>query len=157
MADIWVLPMVGDRKPFPFLNTTFDESMARFSPDARWVAYTSNESGQSEVYVRAFSLNAGGNAVELGGKYPISNGLGSGPHWRADGRELYYRGRGGRLMTVAIATNPTFRADTPQSIGLSVTPVWDSSADGKRFFGLASRNGPLLYTMIQNWQAGLKK
>ncbi len=155
--DIWVLPMSGDPKPFPFLNTTFNETSASFSPDGRWVAYTSNESGQVEVYVRAFSLNSSRTALEPGGKLPISNGLGSAPHWRADGRELYYRGRDGRLMAVPISTNPAFRADAPQSLGLSVSAVWDSSADGKRFLGRASSSGPLLYNMIQNWQAGLKK
>ncbi len=156
-ADIWVLPMLGDRKPFPFLNTTFSETAARFSPDSRWLAYTSNESGQEEIYVRAFSLNSAGTSVELGGKWSVSNGPGSGPHWRADGRELYYRSPAGKIMTVAITNTPAFRADAPQSIGLSVSTIWDSSADGKRFFGQANRNSPLLYTMIQNWQASLKK
>ena len=148
---------VGDKKPFLFLSTEFNEYSARFSPDGRWVTYNSNESGRDEIYARAFSLNSAGTALEVGGKWPISNGPGSDPHWRADGRELYYRGPDGRLMTVAITTNPAFRAEAPQSLGLSVAAGWDSSADGTRFFGRASRSGPLFYNMILNWQAGLKK
>jgi Tol biopolymer transport system component len=155
--DLWVLPLEGGRKPVPFLITEFNERQARFSPDGRWVAHTSDESGQDEVYVRSFSMNSAGTAVEAGAKWPISNGLGTDPRWRGDGGELYYRSRGGKLMAVEIATMPAFRAGNPRSLGLLPSARWDSDANGKRFLSLANQSGPQPYTVVLNWQAGLKK
>jgi hypothetical protein len=103
--------------------------------------------------------------VEAGGKWPISNGFGVDPHWRGDGRELYYRSRSGGLLAVEIATNPAFRAEKPQPLGV-LTPAfvnsvgsstWDSAADGRRFLKVANTKGPQPYTVVLNWQAGLKK
>jgi serine/threonine protein kinase/Tol biopolymer transport system component len=156
--DIWVLPLDNDKKPVPLLSTEFKERQACFSPDGRWVAYTSDESGQDEVYVRSFSVNSAGTAVEAGGKRQISNGFGVDPHWRGDGRELYYRSRSGGLVAVEIVTNPAFRAGNPQPLGVLTTgSFWDSAADGRRFVRLATPNGPQPYTVVLNWQAGLKK
>jgi Tol biopolymer transport system component len=155
--DLWVLPMEGNRKPVPFLMTEFNERQARFSPDGHWVAYTSDESGQDEVYVRSFAMNSAGTAVEAGGKWPISNGLGVDPRWRGDGRELYYQSRGGRMLAVEIATNPALRAGKPQALGVLTFGPWDSTADGTRFLRVATTSGPPPYTVVLNWQAGLKK
>jgi len=165
MLDIWVLPLNGDRKPVPFLITEFNERQARFSPDGHFVAYTSNESGHDEVYVRSFSMSAAGTAVEASGKWLISNGFGVEPHWRGDGRELYYRSPGAGIRAVEIATNPAFRAGNPHPLGLwsshfadkVANSQWDSAADGKRFLGPALTGGPQPYTVVLNWQAGLKK
>ena len=156
--------MEGDRKPVPFMITQFNERQARFSPDGHWVAYPSDESGQDEVYVRSFSMNSAGTAAEAGGKWPISNGFGVDPHWRGDGRELYYRSRSGLLMAAEIATNPALRAGKPQALGVLVpafvnsvgSSTWDSAADGRRFLK-ASRTGLQPLTVVLNWQAGLKK
>ena len=164
-SDLWVLPMEGNKKPVPFLITEFNERQARFSPDGHWVAYTSNESGHDEVYVRSFSMNSTGTAVEVGGKWQISSGYGQEPRWRGDGRELYYRSRGRGLLAVEIATSPAFRAGNPQALGdfafSSVTAVagsqWDSAADGRRFLGRGTANGTQPFTVMMNWQAGLKK
>jgi Tol biopolymer transport system component len=157
-SDIWVLPLEGDRKPVPFLITEFNERQARFSSDGHWVGYTSDESGQDEVYVRSFSMNSAETAVEAGGKWQISNGLGADPRWRGDGRELYYRSTDRTVMAVEIATNPAFRAGNPQPLGASTFAlVWDSAADGRRFLSLAPKSGPPPYTVVLNWQAGLKK
>jgi Tol biopolymer transport system component len=164
-SDLWVLPLEGDKKPVPFLIADYNERQARFSPDGHWVAYTSDESGQDEVDVRSFSMNSARTAVEAGGKWPISNGFGAEPHWRGDGRELYYRSRGGGLLAVEVTTNPSFRAGTPQSLGPMTIPfwnssgimLWDSTADGKRFLRLATKSGPQPLTVVLNWQSGLKK
>jgi Tol biopolymer transport system component len=163
-SDIWVLPMEGDRKPAPFLVTEFEETHARFSPDGRWVAYVSDESGKYEVYVRSFSMNSAGTATGASGKLQISNGFGTDPRWRGDGRELYYRSADGRVMAVEIATHPEFRVGKPQQLG-PLTPlgrdvdnVWDSTADGKRFLmAPVTKHGPEQYTVVLNWQAGLRK
>ena len=156
--DVWVLPMKGEKKPIPFLVTEFNEHEARFSPDGHWVAYTSDESGQDQVYVRSFSMNSAGTAVEAGGKWPISDGVGFDPHWRGDGRELYYQSLDGRLHAVEIATSPVFRAGKPRPLGVSTQRAWDVTADGKRFLTLVAKSGPHLpSTVVLNWQAGLKK
>jgi Tol biopolymer transport system component len=156
--DIWVFPLEAGKKPFPFLATEYNEVDASFSPDGRWVAYTSYESGGAEVYVRSFSMNKAGTAVEAGGKWLISNGGGSGPRWRSDGRELYYLSLNNRVMAVGIATTPAFRQEKPQALGLVVDGDWDFSADGKHFLAPALKNSkPEPFTVVLNWQAGLKK
>jgi eukaryotic-like serine/threonine-protein kinase len=160
--DIWVLPLQGDKKPVPFLVTEFHEGTARFSPDGHWVAYMSDESGHFEVYVRSFAINAAGTVVEAGGKWQISNGSGAQPHWRGDGRELYYLAQDGQVMAVDTATTPEFRPGKPHPLGFSVGPPidarWDCTADGRRFLVAASKSSkPEPYTVVLNWQAGLKK
>src|SRR6266404_571611 len=161
--DIWVQPLEGDKKPVPFLVTEFKEREARFSPDGHWVAYTSKESGHYEIYVRSFAMNSAGTAVEASGKWQISNGSGFQPRWRGDGRELYYSSQDGQLMAVEIATNPEFKPGKPQPLGFSAgDATWDCTADGRRFLVAAPKmapksKGPEPYTVILNWQAGLKK
>jgi eukaryotic-like serine/threonine-protein kinase len=167
-ADIWVLPLEGGRKPLPFLITESSERQARFSPDGRWVAYTSDESGQDEIYVRSFSMKADGTAVETSGRWHVSIGSGAEPHWRGDGRELYYRSLlDGKLMAVEIATKPSLRAGMPRPLGVPVPFIkpwpdsdagWDPAPDGKRFLVVTnSPTKPQRFTVILNWQAGLKK
>ena len=163
--DIWVLPLERDKKPVPFLVTEFRERDPRFSPDGHWVAYISDESGHYEIYVRSFAMNAAGTAVEAGGKWKISNGYGRQPRWRGDGRELYYRAQDGQVMAVEVATNPEFRPGKPRPLGFAAgasDTAWDCTADGRRFLvatpkttGKGDRPEP--YTVILNWQAGLKK
>src|SRR5262249_31302262 len=103
--DIWVLPLFGDHKPTLFLKTTFAEGQARFSPDGKWVAYASDESGTFEVYIQEFP--------GPGGKWQISTRGGFQPTWRADGRELYYIAADGQLMAVPITTAAGFAAGVP--------------------------------------------
>jgi len=168
-ADIWVLPMVGDRKPVSFLATEFAERQAHFSPDGHWVAYASDAAGprgHPEIYVRSFSMEPAGTVVKAGGQWQISSGGGFEPRWRGDGRELYYRSYpDGRVMAVEIAGGPTFRAGKPQPLApMAVVRgsvysggPWDSTADGKRFLALAPQGGTEPFTVVLNWQAGLKK
>jgi len=156
--DVWVLPLEGDRKPVPFLNTEFNERNARFSPDGRWVAYNSDESGHMEVYVRSFSMNPAGTAA-AGGKWQISNGIGMDPSWRGDGKELYYWTDSGAGMAVEIATTPEFKPGKPQPLGIPpfLSPRI-ATADGQRFLmPVPKSNKPEPYTVVMNWQAGLKK
>jgi Tol biopolymer transport system component len=94
-GDLWLLPLQGDRKPFVFLQTAFDERRGMFSPDGRWVAYHANPSGSYEVYVRPFP--------GPGGEQPVSTMGGVYPRWRADGNELYYLAPDGTLMAAPIA------------------------------------------------------
>jgi len=161
-ADIWVLPLTGGRKPFPFMTTEFNERFARFSPDGHWVAYTSDESGHDEVYVRSFSTNAAGIAAQPGTIWRISEGYGTEPTWRDDSRELYYRSRYKfGLMAVDFANQPAFGFEKPRPLGVvfpsQSDPDWDSAGDGKRFLISEPKSAPEPYTVILNWQAGLKK
>jgi Tol biopolymer transport system component len=164
-ADLWVLPLSGDKKPFPFLRTEFNEQYGRFSPDGRWVAYSSDESGRDEIYVRSFSPDSGGTASVAGGKWLISNDGGTLPRWRGDGRELYYLAPDGKLMSVEISANPVFQAGVPRVLfqmppTVSATsPRWDVTADGKRFILPAptAQSTQAPFTVVLNWQSALKK
>src|SRR5262249_41250316 len=93
-ADLWVLPMFGERKPFPFLQTEAYESMGRFSPDGRWIAYISDESQQLEVHLRPFP--------GPGGKQQVSIAGGREPRWRGDGKELFYLAADNKLMAAEL-------------------------------------------------------
>src|SRR5581483_11752191 len=100
--DLWTLEVTHDGKPAPgavprpYIRAPFDQGNARFSPDDRWVAYESNDSGESEIYVQAFP--------EAKDKFPISTGQGRFPEWGPDGRELYYVAKDRMLVSVALQT-----------------------------------------------------
>ncbi len=163
-VSVWVLPLEGDKKPFPFLRSEFNQTMGRFSPDGHWVAYMSDESGRYEIYVRPFSPDSGGAAPSAGGKWLISTAGGRNPRWRGDGKELYYLAQDGKLMAVEIATSPAFQAGVPKP--LFQTPVftidlssWDLTPDGKRFLFLTPsvQTAQAPFTVVLNWPSVLKK
>jgi serine/threonine protein kinase len=163
--DLWVLPLgSGDRKPTPFLKTEFDELHGQLSPDSAWMAYASDETGQREVYVRAFPSGEGVRRISIAG--------GDQPRWRRDGKELFFAGADGRMMVVPIKAvtgpKPSFEPGPPVPLFESHvinTPStsgvfqYDVTRDGKRFLvvtdNLAAANSPL--TVVVNWYAGLKR
>jgi Tol biopolymer transport system component len=153
-GDIWVLPLNGDRQPFPYLNTQFDEVGARFSPDSKWIAYSSNESGSYEVYVQPFPAT--------GGRWPISNGGGNGPLWRGDGKELFYIAADGKMMAVAVKSGPSFEAGIPRALfDYKSMRGWsyEVTRDGQRFL-IATQieeKSPAPWTVVLNWTAELKR
>jgi Tol biopolymer transport system component len=165
--DLWALPMDGraaDRpgnpRPFPVAQTEFGEFMARFSPDSRWIAYASNETGRSEVYLQPFMPSADGS-LSTRGKSIVSSGGGIRPSWRRDGKELYYTTLEGKMMAVDVATNLTFKPGIPRLLFQMPSNAldWDASADGKRFLVAVpvSESTPAPFTVVLNWPAGLKK
>jgi hypothetical protein len=163
MFHLWVLPLEGDRKPFPFEHNEFRESEGHFSPDGRFVVYRSDESGRFEIYVRTFSPQSGAAQSTTGGKWQISSGGGLRPWWGPDGKELYYLTPDGKVMVVEVSTIPTFQAGPPQFL-FQVPPQnrrlpGIHTADGKRFlFPVpADRTAQTPFTVVLNWQAGLKK
>jgi serine/threonine-protein kinase len=105
--DLWVLPLEGERKPEVFLKTPFGEADPSFSPDGRWIAYDSNESARSEVYVRPYPPG--------GGKWQVSDGGGAFPRWSRDGRRLYYRTDEGLMVASVETSGDTFRAGKPSA------------------------------------------
>jgi eukaryotic-like serine/threonine-protein kinase len=172
--DIWLLPLDGTRTPLSFLQTEANENSPRFSPDGHWVAYTSNESGRDEVYVRSFSMKPGAAAVESGDKHMISDSGGTTLQWRADGREFYYIRASDRMpMAVDIMSQAGFRAgrphpvietgplsvmNAPNAIASDQSVLWDAARDGKRFLAaLRVNNKPEPYTVILNWQFAVKR
>ena len=153
-ADIWLFPMTGDRTPAPFLQTEFDEPHARISPDGKWMAYSSNESGSYAVYVTRFP--------KAGAKWPVSPNGGAYPIWRRDGRELFYRGPGGQLMAVPIAAGTEFQpgvavplfnpSASPGALGLGT--FYDVAPDGRFLINaFVERTSPPA-TVVLNWRPG---
>ena len=114
-SDLWVLPLEGDRKPALLLGTEFNEFQGSFSPDMRWIAYASNESGRGEIYVRPFNAS-GSSAPSLGeGKWQVSKDGGAFAKWRGDGKEIVFAGSGNALMTVDVnGGGVAFQMGTPQ-------------------------------------------
>jgi len=160
--DLWVLPLSGDRKPYPFLATPFNEASAQFSPDVRWVAYQSDESGQYQIYVQPFP--------GPGGKSQVSNAGGTQPRWNRNGKELFYIAADGKLMSASVemtTDSQTFKTGTP--VELFATHIGESprqqrpqyavSPDGQRFLinvPIESASvSPI--TVVLNWNPGAKK
>jgi eukaryotic-like serine/threonine-protein kinase len=160
-ADMWALPFPVGAKPVALLQTRFQELVARASPDGRWLAYTSNESGAFENYVRPFTPDA---PAGTGAKWLVSKGGGVLPLWRPDGKELFYLTLTSQVMAVDIDTSKGFQAGTPRRMFTApvvVVPTvrWDLSPDGKRFlFAAPPGTGHVIpFTVVLNWAASLKK
>ena len=160
--DVWILPLDGAGKPRPLVQTPFREIQGRFSPDGRWFAYVSNETGRDEVYVQSFP--------EAGGKWQISTTGGVQPRWRQDGREMYFHSPANDVMAVDINATPpaTFAAGVPRRLLSSILLAtrltdrnsWDMAPDGRRFVinstevQAAQATGQVSLTVVVNWLAG---
>jgi len=147
---IWVLPLEGERKPRPFLQTRFGERQAVFSPDGRWVAYEGSRTGYTEVFVQPFP--------GLSGKWQISTEGGEQPVWARDGRELFYR-QGDRMMAVEVTLGASFSAGKPRVLfegryetfpGLR---SYDIAPDGRGFLMLQTSDtgAPAQLQVVLNW------
>ncbi len=153
--DIWILPLEGERKPILFLRTRFREGEATFSPDGRWVAYASDESGRSEVYVQPFQRPGETRRISAAG--------GSLPRWRRDGRELFYIGPDGQLMAVPMRLGASLEPGTPAVLfTLAANPVvrthYDVSHDGQRFLVVSPEPGAVSApTVVLNWTADMPR
>jgi Tol biopolymer transport system component len=161
LSDLWLLPLEGNLPPLKLLETPFSEGQAVFSPDMRWIAYTSTESGRAEVYVRPF-VAAGPSGPALGeGKWQISRDGGALSKWRGDGKELFFR-NGSSPMAVDVSANGVaFQAGIPTRLFPAPGNTdWDVTADGKRFLIVTSpqtQNTQTPLTVVLNWQADLKR
>ena len=160
-SDVWALPLSGEQKPFPYLQTEFDERQARFSPDGKWIAYSSNESGTWQVYVQSFPA--------MGGKWQVSTSGGAQPQWRRDGKELFYLSPDRKLMAVGVKGDGSkFEASLPSvtfelriiSVGLpGPRNFYAAAADGKRFLVTSLLGDPTATptTVVLNWTADLRR
>jgi len=169
-ADSWILPLApgksgGEREPFLILQTVFSEGGgAAFSPDGKWIAYQSDESGKEQVYVRS----VGGS----GGKWQISTAGGTRPHWRRDGKELFYLSDDNNLTAAEVKAayplfdvgtiRPLFKVNAATTIG-NIAPTggtaYDVTGDGQRFLvNIFNEHGPASpITLVVGWDEELKK
>jgi hypothetical protein len=161
--DIWTLAMAKNAKPSPLLRTTFNEFQPKLSPDGKWMAYVSDESGQDEVWVRSFP--------SMEQRTQISTNGGWEPAWSRDGKELFYvtsdnPNLGCRVMAVNVRTTKTLQADTPRKLfggPYSITPVfgqsYDVSLDGRRFLMVKFEppKPPAAVHVVLNYFEELKK
>jgi len=151
--DIWALPLEGDRKLIPLLTTEFSERQPRLSPDGRWLAYVSDESGRFEVYVRRFPVTEE--------KWQVSTRGGIWPYWKGDGKEIYYIGLDAILMAAPVSAGQTFSVGPPESLFQTRLRVWTvarqyaASRDGQRFLMIYPTQDPAASPMnvLLNWQA----
>jgi serine/threonine-protein kinase len=165
-TDLWLLPAGGNAEPQPFLKSSYQESFGHFSPDGRWVAYESDETGRLEVFVTSFPLG--------GGKWQISDGGGAQPIWSRDGRELFFRTEDGVMSVRAAAEGGTFRASKPEPVfrgaflgglrGVTLPgfnfPDYDVSGDGKRFVmfaGGAEKRPATQAKVVLGWFTELRR
>jgi serine/threonine-protein kinase len=155
--------MEGDHKWRPLLQEKYVELQPKISPDGRWMAYMSNESGKAEIYVRPFpEVNKG--------RWQVSTSGGDTPLWSPNGRELFYR-NGDSVMAVAVETGQTFKCGKPESLFrgtytslLQDMHTWDISPDGKRFLMMkevgsngSEAGGPRKINIVLNWFEELKQ
>ena len=150
--DIFAMPMEGDRKPKEFLATEFDELAARFSPDGRWVAYVSSESGRDEVYVRPFP--------GPGGRVLVSSGGGGEPLWSRDGKRIFYRSLDNVLSAaITLGATPVVMArDTVVSgpyLSKRFHANYDVSPDGSKLLMLEPTLKGVQPTIVLNWAQAL--
>jgi Tol biopolymer transport system component len=157
--DLWVLPMFGEKKPVPFRATPFDERDGQFSPDGRWVAYQSNESGRFEIYVQPFP--------GPGEKIQVSTGGGAQVRWRRNGKEIFFISLDGKLMAASVKlmpSNGSIEIGTPQLLFMTrvaggalpglFRQQYSVSNDGQRFLMNATSEGAAVapINVIYNWK-----
>ena len=158
--NIGILSMTGDdRTPKLLLHEEYDEEIPMISPDGRWLAYASNESGRWEIFIRSFP------DIDSGEKRQVSAGGGEFPSWSPDGRELFYQS-GDTTMVVSVETAPILSLGTPQKLFSGPYLGGDISPDGKRFLmikaGASSEGesisaGPRKINIVLNWFEELKQ
>jgi len=154
--DLWIVPVDGKEKPYTLAKTRFEEKAGSFSPDGKWVAYSSNESLRYEIYLTPFPAGDGK-------RYTVSNQGGASPAWRRDGKEIYFVAGDGRLTAVPVATRGS---DVQFGRAESLFPVdssdfsraYEPSRDGQRFLiTMPAAPGGAAFTVVLNWTQVLGK
>ena len=172
-GDLWVVPMAGDHTPSALLKTPFREVTGAFSPDGRWVAYLSNESGRPEIYVRPFvppgaADRAATGAGTSGAQWQVSTAGGISPAWRPDGKELYYLNPAGAMMAAPITiAGATLEPGAPMMLfptriyGGGVDSArgrqYDVAPDGRFLINAELDTAAAPITLLMNWNPEAKK
>jgi Tol biopolymer transport system component len=154
LGSIWILPLFGDRKPFSYLQACFSQHYGRLSPNGRWLAYVSHETGRGEIYVQPFPNH--------GIKYPVSSNGGDLPNWSADGKELFFMSTDAKIMGVEVKTSDAkFAATAPKALfqtHADYGTTFDVSKDGNFLISMPlEQSGRAPMTVVLNWPALLKK
>ena len=153
-SEVGFLPVDPPGDPIVLLDSEFVERDARLSPNGRWMAFTSNESGAREVWIRSFP--------DLQNKHQVSTAGGSNPEWDPDGNELYYIGRDRRLMSVAIESDSKDLLRSPRALfptriaGHEFKRLYAVARNGEKFLMIVARGSSPPITLTLNWTAGLK-
>ena len=157
-GDVWVLPLTGERTPYPLIRRAFDQEQAQFSPDGRWVAYVSNESGRQEVLVRRFEP-AAHDPESAGESVTVSKSGGTAPRWRADGKELFFITPEDAVVSVSVSARSGLEVGSPTTLfnAPGIAADWGVSADGSRFLVMTpERSGASTsLSLIFDWQGML--
>jgi len=156
-SDIWVLPLFGDRKPFPYLQSEFNERWAKLSPGGQWLAYSSDETKRNEVYVQTFP--------NPGGKWQVSANGGDRPVWSRDGKELFFISADGKMMAVGVRSGKDqtdFNAGAIKplfDVHMAIQDCFDVSKDGRFLIPITVASGAsnVPMTAVVNWPSGIKK
>jgi Tol biopolymer transport system component/predicted Ser/Thr protein kinase len=151
---VWVLPLFGDRKPFPYLEAQFDQDLPKLSPNGQWLAYQSNETKRNEIYVQTFPTP--------GGKWQVSTDGGTSPVWSRDGKEIFFIGENGKMMSVEVKNGVGNKFDSGLAKPLFDFPngafSFDVSKDGRFLIPApAEQAASAPITVVVNWAAGLKR
>jgi eukaryotic-like serine/threonine-protein kinase len=172
-TDIFALPIgpgtSADRQPIPVIQTPAGELGGYVSPDGRWIAYMSDESGREEVYVQAFNPGSKSGSAPVSGKWMVSKGSVGMARWRSDGKELVFISAGGAIMSVDVTADSVFHASPPKLLfqfpsyalalgGTTPGARMDATRDLQRFLVTvpALSNSRQELTVVLNWQAALK-
>jgi Tol biopolymer transport system component len=155
-SDIWVLPLNPLATPQPFIREAADQADGRVSPDGRWIAYTSTETGASEVFLRRLLSDGSATLPKLGVVIPVSSGGGFAPRWRADANELFYQSASGKVMAVSVTGDeigkPAELFAAPRTLR-----TWGVAPDGQRFLmAVPTRQAAPSFTVVLNWRSSLK-
>jgi protease II len=157
--ELWHL-LGPERVAKPLIQAKWTVRNAQFSPDGRWMAYASNETGSTEIYVSSFPSS--------GGKWQVSTAGGQEPRWRQDGKELFYVSADGKMMTVAVTLGASFKAESPVALfqthrrkPISAQDVfsYDVSGDGQRFLIITKIDEPNAAppSVLLNWASEMEK
>jgi hypothetical protein len=159
--NVSVLPLAGNGDAFVFAHASFNQRHGQLSPDGRWMAYVSDESGQNEVFVRPFPHGES--------KSQVSRGGGTEPKWRGDGQELFYVAPDSTLRSVAVRTTRGFEIGQPRTLfkskvlsprttGVTGRNQYDVTPDGQRFLVVqAVEDSASSLAVVLNWPALLRQ
>ena len=153
-SEIWVLPLFGERKAFPYLQGDYNQAHGKLSPNGRWLAYVADDSKRGEVYIRSFPTPAR--------KWQVSTNGGSSPIWSRDGKELFFLAADGKMMAVDVTESERgFPPGVPKALfdaGLLPGAYYDVAKDGRFLLPKpVEQGGKAPIEVIVNWPATLKK
>ena len=163
-GDVWVLPLTGERTPYPLIRRAFDQEQAQFSPDGKWVAYVSNESGRQEVLIRPFARASAHDPESAVESVPVSRSGGTAPRWRADGKELFFITPEDAIVSVPVSVrssaSPVLEVGSPTTLfhAPGIAADWGVSADGSRFLVMTAERSAASasLSLIFDWQGTLQ-